>query len=360
MKLIYENRFNHIKNEMKNQNMQGLIVCDPYSILYLSGIWNDPFERMYALYIGAEEKPKLFVNRLFNIPENDFEEFWFTDTDNYVKILADNICKNGKIGIDKTWAARFLLPLMKYNPNAEYVLGSEIIDDIRGCKDEEEIRLMKEASRINDICIQRGLDYIKEGVTEIEVAKYIDSQFILEGASGPSFETMVGFGANAADPHHSPDNTVIKEGDCILIDMGCIKDGYCSDMTRTAFFKKADEEYTKIHDLVRSANEKAESIIKPGIPICSIDAAARDMISDAGYGKYFTHRLGHFCGQTVHEAGDVNGINQNLTKEGMIFSIEPGVYLSGKFGVRVEDLVLVTKDGCEILNHVDKNWKIIG
>jgi Xaa-Pro dipeptidase len=156
-----------------------------------------------------------------------------------------------------------------------------------------------------------------------------------------------------------PDDTVIKDGDCIVIDIGGKKDNYCSDMTRTYFFKSVDPEYTPIHDLVRRANEKAESVIKPGMRLCDIDAAARDLISEAGYGQYFTHRLGHFIGMDVHEYGDVSSAFDVPVKEGMCFSIEPGVYLPGKFGVRVEDLVIVTADGCEVLNSVDKHWAVI-
>jgi len=131
-------------------------------------------------------------------------------------------------------------------------------------------------------------------------------------------------------------------------------------MTRTFFCETADPDYAAIHDLVRSANEKAESLIRPGVRFCDLDKAARDVISEAGYGEYFTHRLGHSIGMQAHEAGDVSQGNSAKVQEGMTFSIEPGVYLPGKFGVRVEDLVLVTADGCEVLNHADKHWKVIG
>ena len=197
-------------------------------------------------------------------------------------------------------------------------------------------------------------------MTEKEVAAFIDREYLKEGCEGPSFTTIVSFGANAADPHHEPDDTLLSEGDCVLFDMGCRKDRYCSDMTRTYFFKEPEEEYKKIHDLVRRANEKAESLIRPGIPICDLDKAARDVITEAGYGEYFNHRLGHFIGQRDHEKGDVSISNTTLTKPGMIFSIEPGVYLPGRFGVRVEDLILVTEDGCEVLNKVDKHYEILG
>ncbi len=360
MESMYAKRFEAVRNEMHERMIDALIVSDPFSIWYLSGIWNEPHERMYVLLI-EKDSVEFFVNKLFNIKKNDFTEHWFSDTDDYVSMLSEELLKKNvrKVGVDKTWPARFLIPLTEKCPDLSYVLGSDCVDNSRACKDEQEIAFMKEASKINDVCIQRGIDFVHPGVTEKEVAEYIDAQFKNEGAESPSFETIVSFGANAADPHHSPDGTVVKEGDCVLIDMGCKKNRYCSDMTRTVFFKKAPEEYAKIHDLVRRANEKAEAMIKPGIPICEIDKTARHVIKEAGYGEFFTHRLGHFIGQTDHEQGDVSSANKTLTKEGMIFSIEPGVYLPGKFGVRIEDLVLVTKDGCEVLNHVDKHWKVI-
>ena len=131
-------------------------------------------------------------------------------------------------------------------------------------------------------------------------------------------------------------------------------------MTRTYFWKKADPKYTAIHDLVREANERAEALIRPGVRFCDIDAAARDHIAAAGYGEYFTHRLGHFIGMEDHEKGDVSSANTAVVQPGMIFSIEPGVYLPGEFGARVEDLVIATEDGFELLNHVDKRFKVLG
>ncbi|MCR4741990.1 MAG: Xaa-Pro peptidase family protein [Treponema sp.] len=357
---LYSKRLEKVLAQMEIAKLEGLIVSDPYSIWYLSGIWNDPFERMYVLYIPKSGRPKLYVNKLFNVPKNNFEEFWFSDTDDYVGILAQGIPESGKIGVDKIWPAKFLLPLMQKKSKVNFELGSACIDYARGIKDSEEIRLMKEASRINDLCIEKGMAFVKEGISEKEVAAYIDSEFLKAGAQGNSFTTIVSFGANAADPHHEPDDTVVKEGDCVLIDMGCKKDRYCSDMTRTNFFKTAPEDFKKIHEIVRMANKKAEDLIKPGVRLCDIDAAARNYISDCGYGQYFTHRLGHFIGQTDHEAGDVSSTNTQPVQEGMIFSIEPGIYIPGKIGVRIEDLVLVTKDGVEILNQVDKNWKIVG
>uniref|UniRef100_UPI00402A531A M24 family metallopeptidase n=1 Tax=Gemmiger formicilis TaxID=745368 RepID=UPI00402A531A len=148
--------------------------------------------------------------------------------------------------------------------------------------------------------------------------------------------------------------------DVVLFDIGGRHRNYCSDMTRTFFWGEPDEETARIYDIVRRANEAAEALIKPGVKLCDLDAAARDLITEAGYGEYFNHRLGHFIGQTDHEKGDVSSANRTEVRPGMIFSIEPGVYLPGEFGVRVEDLVLVTETGCEVLNHNDKHWDVVG
>ena len=338
-----------------------MIVCDPDSIWYLTGVDVAPYERLFALLLQKDKEPVLFVNKLFFIPEDiTYPLVWHTDSDDPVAQIASYVDPSRPLGIDKEWPARFLIPLMEALPSLQVQLSSDCVDDCRAIKDEEEKEKMRIASRINDLVISRAKDYVKVGMTEKQVAAFIDNEYLKEGCEGPSFTTIVSFGANAADPHHEPDDTVLKEGDCILFDIGCRKDRYCSDMTRTYFCGQPREEYAKIHDLVRSANEKAEAMIRPGIPICELDLAARELIRAAGYGEYFNHRLGHFIGQTDHEKGDVSETNTTLTKPGMIFSIEPGVYLPGRFGVRVEDLVLVTEDGCEVLNKIDKHYAIIG
>lgn len=352
-------RMERVVDALRENGLTQMIVSDPMSIWYLTGVEVAPFERLFALYLNTEGRQVLFLNHLYHVEESPCEEIWFSDTDDSIGLIAGVVDAAKPLGIDKEWPAKFLIPLMERCPGMGVVLSSDCVDDCRGVKDEVEIGLMKEASRINDETIEKAAAFIRAGMTEKEVAAFIDRTYLEAGCSGNSFTTIVSFGANAADPHHEPDDTVLKEGDCILIDMGCRKDRYCSDMTRTYFFRSADPAYTEIHDLVRSANEKAESLIRPGVRLCELDAAARDLITEAGYGEYFNHRLGHFIGQVDHEKGDVSSVNQTVAKSGMIFSIEPGVYLPGRFGVRVEDLVLVTEDGCEVLNHVDKHWKIL-
>ena len=145
----------------------------------------------------------------------------------------------------------------------------------------------------------------------------------------------------------------------MLFDVGCRKDEYCSDMTRTFFFDEPDEEQRRVYEVVRRANEAGKAAVHPGARFCDIDAAARTVIEDAGYGPYFTHRLGHQIGLDVHEPGDVSSANEAQVRPGMCFSIEPGIYLPGRFGVRIEDLVIATEDGCEVLNDYPRELETL-
>ena len=352
-------RIERVLEKMKARGLTQMIVSDPKSIWYLTGVDVEPLERLFAFCLRTDGKHTFFLNRLFNVSDSGFEEIWFSDTDDSIGLIAEKVNSREPLGIDKEWKAGFLIPLMERCQGLAPVLASDCVDDCRAVKDAMEIELMKTASRINDEVNTLAAEYVQEGMTEKEVAAFIDRMFLERGCSGNSFSAIVSFGANAADPHHEPDDTRVQDGDCVLIDMGCVWRRYCSDMTRTFFFRKADPEQIRIHDLVREANEKAESIIRPGVRFCEIDAAARDLISAAGYGEYFNHRLGHFIGQTDHEKGDVSSANTRTAEPGMIFSIEPGIYLPGRFGVRVEDLVLVTEDGCEVLNKADKHVRIL-
>lgn len=359
--VMNESRINRVLKALKEKGLSQMLVTDPMSIYYLTGVYIAPFERFYALYLREDGNHIYFLNRLFYVPENTgLKHVWFSDTDNPGEIVAEYLDHDTVLGVDKDLKARFLLPLMEKQAAKGFVNASVCIDETRGVKDKEEQEKMRIASRINDQAMKDFRSLIHEGVTEKEVADQMLGIYQSYGAEGYSFDPLVAFGANAADPHHAPDNTVIKRGDCILFDVGCIKDGYCSDMTRTFFFQEVSEEHRKIYELVAKANREAESMIRPGVPLCDLDKRARDLISEAGYGPNFNHRLGHFIGLSEHEYGDVSSTNSQPAQPGMIFSIEPGIYLPGDTGVRVEDLVLVTEEGCEVLNHDAKDLEIIG
>ncbi len=356
---IYKNRIERVKKEMEKCGLGQLMLTDPVGIRYLTGLDVHPFERFWAFLVRTWSENIVFANQLFAIGDTGFETVTMTDSDDVARIVSPHIAP-GRLGVDKTMQARFLLPLMEDCSDTQFILGTDCVDNVRAVKDEKEQELMRKASKINDDCMEDLIAFIHEGVTEEECASYLTDLYKSHGADGVSFNPIISFGANAADPHHSPDSTVLKDGDCIVMDIGCKKDGYCSDMTRTCFWKKADPKYVEIYETVRQANEVAEGIVREGVPLCEIDASARDHIAAAGYGQFFTHRLGHFIGIEEHEKGDVSSVNSEAAKAGMIFSIEPGVYLPNEFGVRIEDLVIVTEDGCEVLNKVDKNIRILG
>ena len=354
-------RLNLVLNKLEDKGIGQMIITDPVSILYLTGYSIDPGERLFALYINKNGGHKLFVNLLFHVPEGlGVELVRFTDTDNYVGMLCDTVDKTMALGVDKVMTARFLLPLIKSNPAGCYEVTSICVDEVRACKDAEERELMREASRINDKAMAKFKELLKEGVTEKEVASQMNDIYVSLGGESLSFSPIVSFGRNSAIGHHEPDDTKLKDGDVIILDVGCKKDGYCSDMTRAFFFRKvAEPKHEEIYHVICKAVAAAEAVCKPGVPLWQIDKAARDVITEAGYGQYFQRRTGHFIGLEVHDYGDVSSANQNLTQPGNVFSIEPGITIPGEFGVYVEDLVMITEDGCEILNHYTHDLQIL-
>lgn len=355
-----ENRVERIMAALGEMGVSQMLIIDPMSIYYLTGVYNDPHERFYGLLLRADGKHAYFLNNLFSIPQEvGVEKVWYSDTDPAMEIVAKYLDSTAPLGVDKDLKARFLLPLMEMKAATGFVNTSLAIDTVRGIKDEEEQEKMRVSSHINDMAMAEFKKLIHAGVTEKEVAEQMLKIYLDLGADGFSFEPLVAFGPNAADPHHGPDDTVLKEGDVVLFDVGCIKDGYCSDMTRSFYYKTVSEEHKNIYNIVRAANEAAIAKIKPGVPLMELDNTARNLITEKGYGPQFNHRLGHFIGLAEHEFGDVSSVNTTPAVPGMIFSIEPGIYVAGDTGVRVEDLVLVTEDGCEVLNHYSKELEII-
>lgn len=356
-----ENRLRTVLQNLEQMGLSQALITDPLSILYLTGRLIKPLERFYALYVSQSGHHKIFINQLETVPEDlGVEKVRFTDSDPYLDLVYQAVDHSQPLGVDKNMAARFLLPLMDRQCAPGYVNASLAVDKARSVKDAQEQALMRKASQINDEAVKAFRTLVREGITERQVAEQTKGIYLDLGAEDFSFEPLIAFGASAASGHHYPDGTQLKPGDCVLFDVGCVYEGYCSDMTRTYFYREVSPKQEAVYDLVLQANQSAEAAIRPGVPLRDLDRIARDIISQGGYGPNFTHRLGHFIGQTEHEKGDVSATNTTLAKPGMIFSIEPGVYLPGEFGVRVEDLVLVTEDGCEILNHVDKHWKTVG
>ena len=354
-------RVKNILAKMEQNNLSQIIITSPESIFYLTGKMIHPGERFIALYLDGKGNHKFIVNKLFPIHEDlGVEIVWYDDIENPIDKLAKIVRKGETLGVDKNWPAHFLIDLMGRNVVKAFVNSSPIIDTLRAIKDEEEIQIMREASKINDAVMLKLWKNLKTGYSEKHYANLLSEIYEEEGASGFSFSPIIATSPNGADPHHGTGKDKIKFGDSIVLDIGGRYKNYCSDMTRTVFVgKEPSEEHANVYNIVKSANEKAISIIKEGVKFSDIDKAARNLITDAGYGEYFTHRTGHSIGIEVHDFGNVSSVNDDEVKAGMIFSVEPGIYLKDNIGVRIEDLVLVTKDGCEVLNSVTKDIVVL-
>jgi len=356
--------FTNVITKMKEENINQFIICDPGSIYYLTHQMFHTGHRMLALLISQDKDPILFIHEMFPTQAMDgVKVHYFKDTDDYLTDLYNELDSSKQVGVDKFFEARYVIGLSERGLALPLKVTSYIIDDIRAVKSNEEITLMENASAINDKVMAYMQDYIHnyEGtLTENHLKDVLQEQYALYTDEGYSFPPIFGFGVNAANPHHRGDDTILKDGDCIVMDMGCVKDNYCSDMTRTVFYKSVSDFNREIYEIVKEAHLRAFKAVKPGMKASEIDAIARDYISEKGYGQYFTHRLGHFIGTETHEAGDISAANNDVLVEGNIFSIEPGIYIKDKnIGVRIENLVRVTKDGAVSLNHLPLDLKVL-
>ena len=331
-----------------------ILITDEKMIAYLINQRFHVSERFIGLLI-KKDTIILYLNNLFPSQLTGLEIKRFNDTEDPLKLLNHDL-KSDILYVDKHMSAGFLLKLMKLNPLLKIEI-EEIADKVRAQKDTNEIIKMRQASLINDKAMEIVRNRLVEGISEIEIAALIPEIFQSLGAQDISFTPIVAFGKNTADPHAVPNDTKLEKGMPVIIDMGCVYEGYCSDMTRSFFYK--ENTLNDIYETVRQANLAAISKVKPGVQLKDIDEAARSVIRKAGYGEYFIHRTGHGIGQDVHEPYDVSASSDILCEVGMIFSIEPGIYLPDVGGIRIEDLVLVTTDGCEVLNHYTKDLQII-
>ena len=264
---MHQERVNKVLDLMAQKNLTQMIISDPSAIFYLTGTWIQPGERLLALYLTQTGKHKLFVNELFPFADAiQCDKVWLNDNMDGIGVLAEYVEKDKPVAIDKNWPARFLIGLIDKKAGSAFVNGSEIVDRVRMVKDAEEIKLMREASRLNDLAIGRVIELMKEDYDEVEVERKLSEIWEELGADGHSFEPIIGYGANAADPHHSITKGAHKKpGDSIVIDMGCLYKSYCSDMTRTVFYKSVSDEGRKVYEITRDANLKAIDKVKPGI-----------------------------------------------------------------------------------------------
>ena len=233
--------------------------------------------------------------------------------------------------------------------DVELVASEDVVEHARRVKDDEERELIRRAQAATDAAFTGLLDRFALGVSEGWIARELERLMLEAGADGLAFDPIVAFGENAAEPHHEPGHRVLEEGDVIKLDMGALVDGYHADMTRTIAFGQPAVELQKIHDIVRQAQQAAIDVVRAGVTGVEVDAAARSVIDEAGYGERFVHGVGHGVGLEIHEQPWLGTTQGNELPEGAVVTIEPGIYLPGIGGVRIEDMVEVRDDGCAVV-----------
>ncbi|WP_285491654.1 M24 family metallopeptidase [Staphylococcus haemolyticus] len=345
-----------ITKQLQHEQADAAWITTPLNVFYFTGYRSEPHERLFALLITANGDqtlycPKMEVEEVKNSP---FEGkiIGYLDTENPFEI--DPLSFNKLLIESEHLTVKRQRELTQNFGVQHYGDIDQTIKELRNIKNESEIENIREAAKLADKCIEIGTEFLKVGVTEREVVNHIENEIKKFGVSEMSFDTMVLFGNHAASPHGTPGERKLVKDEYVLFDLGVIYNHYCSDMTRTVKFGTPSEEAQTIYNIVLEAETNAIEAIKAGVPLQEIDKIARDIISDAGYGDYFPHRLGHGLGLEEHEYQDVSSTNSNLLEAGMVITIEPGIYVPNVAGVRIEDDILVTENGYEILTHYDK------
>lgn len=363
------NRMNQLALWVKEKGLDFAFVHSPSNVFYLSDFQCTPHERLLGLAIFPDHEPFLVCPKLEADRARDtgwkYEIVANSDTDDPWENMRQAFEKRGvkeahAIAVEKSQLTLERAEQLQHLfPAATLTNVEEKLGDLRLVKDEREIQRMREAARLADVAVQIGVEAISEGKTEMEILAEIEYGMKKKGVPRMAFSTMVLGGANAALPHGIPGNYKIQKGDFVLFDLGVVVDGYCSDITRTVAFDHVDDRQKNIYNIVLEAEKAAVAAGKPGTRIGDLDRMARDIIEESGYGEYFTHRIGHGLGIEAHEAPSMAETNDGVLKEGMVYTIEPGIYVPGVAGVRIEDDVYVTKDGCESLTSYPKELQII-
>ena len=346
-----------LRERLRNLNMEGMIITNPINIKYLTNIENEGTllitrkENIFLTYTMFLESVKSVITINDEIIVADFRDVSKEEYENFFLF-----CEN--IGFEENYVTykqyHYLKQKYRVNNLAE---TDNIIEKLRSVKDDDEIDKIKKACEITDLCFNHLLDFIKIGTTEKEIAFEIEMFFRKNGAEGLAFDTIVAIGENSANPHWVPSDRAVRMADPILIDMGCKYQGYCSDMSRTIFMGCILEEIKPIYDLVLKNQMLTNDEIKE---YTSIKTISQMVESDFKLNNYdLIHSLGHSIGMETHEMPYINSKNDTYLKENMVIANEPGIYIPGKYGIRIEDTILVEKNGCTELTKSPKNYVII-
>ena len=367
----YARRLDDARAGLRDRGARALVCPPGPNARYLVGLTGHQSERPFFLALPRDGDPAALTPELEAataraapaLPDDRIrtwgdDEAPTTALAAFVADLGLDAIEGDLLVDDRLWAQHLLA--LRDAVEAPLGFASDVCAPLRVRKDDAELDCLRRAAGMADRAVERlrerGPDAV--GTTERALAREIDQLLADEGGEGSPFDAVVAAGENGAKPHHEPGDRVIAAGEPVVLDFGTLVDGYPSDQTRTLCFGGApDDRVREVHEVVRAAQRAGVAAVEPGTTAGAVDAAARDVVEDAGYGDAFVHRTGHGVGLEVHEEPYVSrGAGREL-EPGMVFSVEPGVYVAGEFGVRVEDLVVVTADGAERLNRTPRGWE---
>lgn len=378
--VMLERRRKQLITNAKEKQFDIVLINDPSNLYYYTGFTGG--EAIFLLLVETGEGYVITDSRYYEQVEKEcpeltlvrMEKRGYCDTvkDVFTKIrkemqwsfgLSNNSSGKSKssvsVAIEESMNLSWYLKLLKMCEGYDFQLATEWINACRMVKDSEELNKIRQAEAIGDAAFTHILSLIKPGVSEMDIALELEFFMKKQGATKLSFDTIVASGPNSSMPHAQVTNRKIQCGDFVTMDFGCVYQGYCSDMTRTVAVGQLSKEMKKIYDIVLQANLCAMEGIREGIECNVIDALARDYIAEKGYGAYFGHGLGHGVGLDIHEEPRFSPKCDAITKENMVITDEPGIYLPEQFGVRIEDLIVVKKDGYEKLSMSEKELIIL-
>jgi Xaa-Pro aminopeptidase len=352
--MLEQEKVAQVAQVLQKEGVDALLLGPTSDLEYLSGLHLQDCERFKGCFILQDGRsfcvcPRISTQEFRECMPEEVPIFDWQDKDWFYATLSEAFEKYGlkgkSLALNDGVRGVDAVEIMQ-REKVTLINGWHYLDGMRSIKSADEVAKLKKAGEIADAALEALLPFIRPGRSEREIKRKLLALLEEKGADATSFTPIVARGENAAMAHYTREDGIVQEQDTVLIDYGCRYQGYCSDTTRTLFVGKPSEEALKLYRIVQESQEAGERAVRPGVTSESVDIAARKVIEDAGYGEYFNNRLGHGIGMAVHEAPNIMRGNTQILQPGMAFSIEPGIYIPGKIGIRVENIVVVTADGC--------------
>jgi Xaa-Pro dipeptidase len=364
-------RLDKLTSALQASDLDAVVLNPGPTLIYLTNLHFHLMERPVVFMIARDQDPVIVLPEL-ELPKVDLFQYKVkaiaygedpSDWDKAFRKAAQVLDLDGKrIGVEPRQMRLLEFHHVKAGaPEADYPDATNLLAALRLRKEQTEIEAMRRAVRIAQSALEATIPLIKIGMTEKELSSELVMQLLRHGSQPElPFTPIVSGGPNSANPHATITDRKLQHGDLLVVDWGATEQGYISDLTRTFAIGEVEPEYEKIHKIVQKSNTAGRATAKPGIPCANVDKAARDVIEQAGYGKYFTHRTGHGIGMEAHEDPYMRGDNMQLLEPGMAFTVEPGIYLPNRNGVRVEDNVVITETGADVLSDMPREMRRVG